>query len=192
MSNVLVGIPRKIYTKVSSGVQLLFSRKFLLLTNTTISMTSAACGDLAQQSYEMSIKRQQTWNQDRTLHISITGLILGPPSHYWYYLLDYIFPGSSVRIVAKKLIFDQMIGTPVGIFIFLSSLGILENSSVNKMLLEYQKCGKTLLISEWLVWPPIQVINFAFIPLRFRVLFDNTASFGFDIYYSYIKYTKDR
>ncbi|CAI9720713.1 mpv17 2 [Octopus vulgaris] len=192
MTNVFIGARKRIYHKVVSGVQLLFSRKYLLLTNTAISITSAAGGDSVQQLYELSIQRQQTWNRDRTLHISITGLILGPPSHYWYHLIDYLFPGSSIRVVVKKLLFDQTIGTPIGVFLFLSSLGILENSSVDKMLTEYKNCGKTLLLSEWLIWPPIQAINFAFIPLKFRVLFDNSASFGFDIYYSYIKYRTDK
>jgi protein Mpv17 len=36
------------------------------------------------------------------------------------------------------------------------------------------------------VWPPAQVINFYLLPTRFRVLYDNTISLGYDVYTSYV------
>ena len=53
---------------------------------------------------------------------------------------------------------------------------------------DFGKKGKDLLVAEWLVWPPAQMINFFLLPTRFRVLFDNTVSLGFDYYYSYVKF----
>ncbi|KAH9425710.1 hypothetical protein DERP_004927 [Dermatophagoides pteronyssinus] len=35
-----------------------------------------------------------------------------------------------------------------------------------------------------------QLINFALLPLRYRILFDNIISLGFDIYAPYVKYKK--
>ena len=51
--------------------------------------------------------------------------------------------------------------------------------------------GTTLFTAEALIWPPAQYVNFLFLPTRFRVLYDNTVSLGFDCYYSYVKHKKD-
>lgn len=40
--------------------------------------------------------------------------------------------------------------------------------------------------AEWIVWPTAQVINFWILPSRFRVLYDNTISLGYDVYTSYV------
>ena len=44
--------------------------------------------------------------------------------------------------------------------------------------------GIVLYLSEWLVWPPAQLINFYFLPTRFRVLYDNCVSLFYDVYAS--------
>jgi hypothetical protein len=38
---------------------------------------------------------------------------------------------------------------------------------------------------SWRVWPIAQLINFAFVPLHFRVLFGNIVRFFWTIYLSY-------
>ncbi|KAK6185569.1 hypothetical protein SNE40_007774 [Patella caerulea] len=48
--------------------------------------------------------------------------------------------------------------------------------------------GSTIYTMEWLIWPPAQLINFMFLPTKFRVLYDNIISLGFDTYYSNVKY----
>lgn len=47
---------------------------------------------------------------------------------------------------------------------------------------------ENIYVVEWLIWPPMQLINFALLPLRYRILFDNVVSLGFDIYSPYVKY----
>jgi protein Mpv17 len=51
---------------------------------------------------------------------------------------------------------------------------------------ELKQKGWRLYVAEWVVWPPAQVINFYLLPTRFRVLYDNTVSLGYDIYTSYV------
>lgn len=40
--------------------------------------------------------------------------------------------------------------------------------------------------AEWIVWPTAQVINFWILPNKYRVLYDNTISLGYDVYTSYV------
>lgn len=48
--------------------------------------------------------------------------------------------------------------------------------------------GWMLYAAEWMIWPPAQVINFYWLPTRYRVLYDSTISLGYDVYTSYIKH----
>lgn len=72
---------------------------------------------------------------------------------------------------------------------YFSTLGICERSNwrhVKNELLE--KGFENIYVVEWFIWPPMQLINFALLPLRYRILFDNVISMGFDIYSPYVKY----
>ena len=189
---IVLAFTRSVFGKITTKVRALFSPKYLLLTNMAITASLSSVGDIMQQSYEIAIHRQENWNKTRTFHVSITGLVLGPPCHFWYKFLDHYFPGRALRVIIKKLVLDQIFCAPVMIFLFLTTLGILEKSSLQEMLAEFQECGKPLLLADWLVWPPAQVINFYFLPNRYRVLYDNTISLGFDIYYSFVKFSRDQ
>ena len=82
----------------------LFSR-YLLLTNTVVSGVLEGLGDFLQQKLE----RKQNNDWQRTKRMTIIGLILGPPEHYWFRFLDKRFPGKSPRIVAKKVFLDETV-----------------------------------------------------------------------------------
>ncbi len=174
------------YAKAKTAV--LFSRKYLLLTNTGITVSLGCTGDVMQQKYEVICDRQNQWNPFRTKKIFISGLFIGPTCHYWYLLLDRIFPGRKVAVVMKKILIDQIVFSPVNISMFLVIMGYLEGMNGKQILQDMKEKGLTLLKAEWIVWPPAQMINFFFLPTRFRVLYDNTVSLGFDVYYSYVMY----
>ena len=170
--------------------------KHLLVTNTGICIMSSGLGDLLQQRYEALKGRQKKWNIRRTANIGLTGLILGPPLHYWYIILDKMLPGHTVRIVAKKVICDQIIACPFFIVTFLGILRLREGANKDMVVQDIKDRGPTLFKAEFLVYPPIQAANFYLLPTKFRVLFDNAVSLGFDVFYSYVafreKSTKDQ
>ena len=41
------------------------------------------------------------------------GLVLGPLNHYWYHMLDKFLVGATGRIVAKKVLLDELIASPI-------------------------------------------------------------------------------
>ena len=169
-------------------VQTLFSRKYLLLTNTTITIGLSCTGDLLQQNYEMFRKRQSAWNPTRSRNVCISGSVIGPTCHFWYQLLDRVLPGKTIKIVCKKVFLDQIIFSPINISMFLIVMGIVESASIKSIWKDLREKGLQLLKAEWIVWPPAQLVNFTFISPRYRVLYDNTVSLGFDYYYSYVKF----
>ena len=46
------------------------------------------------------------------------------------------------------------------------------------------------MLTNWIVWPGIQIFNFMRVPLLYKVLYDNFATFWWNIILSYITFTK--
>lgn len=51
--------------------------------------------------------------------------------------------------------------------------------------------GLKLYLAEWFLWPPAQIINFCFLPTKYRVVYDNTISIVYDIYTSHVKHNDE-
>ncbi|CAL1268388.1 unnamed protein product [Larinioides sclopetarius] len=150
-------------------------------------MAMGVAGDLVQQHYEILTDREDSWKPVRTAHMGAAGLTTGVLTHYWYILVDVFIPGSSLRCIIKKVLYDQILFSPINLTVYFGTVAILEGSTKH-LKDELLEKGKKIYTAEWIVWPPAQFINFYLLPLRYRVLFDNFISFGFDIYSPYVKY----
>lgn len=116
--------------------------------------------------------------------MAISGMTVGVFCHHWYKLLDNKLPGRGIKLVLKKVLIDQTVASPCIIFLFFLTLGVLKRSSPAEVWDEMKDKALRLYTAEWVVWPPAQVINFYILPNRFRVLYDNTISLGYDVYTS--------
>ncbi|CAK9803095.1 Mpv17-like protein 2 [Anthophora plagiata] len=177
-----------IINKLSATKLHLFSPKYLLYTNVTISLSLSAAGDILEQQYEILKGEWDKWNLNRTRNMAISGMCIGIVCHYWYKYLDARLPGRTLNIVLKKVTIDQLICSPLCITIFFLTLGILENNSWTKFKDEVVKKAHILYVAEWVIWPPAQIFNFYFLPNKYRVLYDNTISLGYDVYTSHVKH----
>ncbi|CAK9829171.1 Mpv17-like protein 2 [Anthophora retusa] len=124
-----------IINKLSTTKLQLFSPKYLLYTNVTISLSLSAAGDVLEQQYEILKGEWDKWNLNRTRNMAIS-----------------------------------------------------ENSSWTKLKDEVVKKAHILYVAEWVIWPPAQIFNFYFLPNKYRVLYDNTISLGYDVYTSHVKH----
>ncbi|XP_041375456.1 mpv17-like protein 2 [Gigantopelta aegis] len=185
---LLIKVARPIPRVVSACGRQLFSKRNLLYTNIGISVSLSISGDVLQQQYQINKKTLDSWNKERTTHVAITGFLIGPLVHYWYLYLDKWFPGRTASILAKKLLLDQLVCSPIYIVIFLVTLNLLEGATWMKIKSDAVYKGGVLYTAEWVVWPPAQLINFYFLPTRFRVLYDSMVSLCFDVYWSYVRY----
>lgn len=168
-----------------------FSNKYLFYTNVSISVTLSAIGDLMEQTYEVYTKDMEKYVYKRTIHMGFSGAAVGVLCHHWYKVLDKFIIGKTTDMVIKKLILDQLVFSPIMIVTFFGSLALLEDNPVDNFKEEVAQKFLTLYKAEWMVWPPAQIINFYFLPTRFRVLYDNTISLGYDVYTSQVKHNKN-
>ncbi|KAH8396415.1 hypothetical protein KR222_009944, partial [Zaprionus bogoriensis] len=166
-----------------------FSNKFLLLTNVGISLTLSSVGDMLEQQLELYNGEIDKFSGTRTSHMATSGVAVGIICHYWYQLLDKHLPGRSMRVVAKKIVLDQLICSPVYISAFFITLGILEEKQPHEVWDEIKEKAWKLYAAEWTVWPVAQFINFYWVPTHYRIFYDNVISLGYDVFTSKVKHS---
>lgn len=167
-----------------------FSPKYLLVTNCCISISLSSVGDCLEQQYELYKKDIDVYSTKRTAHMALSGLTVGVVCHYWYKIIDKRMPGRSLSIVLKKVFWDQIICSPIVISTFFLTLGVLESANKEQIMREIREKALRLYLAEWTVWPPAQVFNFYCLPNKYRILYDNTISLGYDVYTSKVKHGK--
>lgn len=167
-----------------------FSKKYLFYTNVLLSIGISSTGDILEQSYELHLKEIDYINFKRTAHMAFSGCTAGILCHHWYQILDKVITGRTFDMVIKKLLLDQFICSPVIILSFFATVAIFEENPLNNFTEEVRGKFWKLYKAEWVVWPPAQIINFYFLPTKYRVVYDNTISLGYDIYTSHVKHSK--
>lgn len=73
---------------------------------------------------------------------------------------------------------------PIGLGIFIGSMGIMEGRDTAHIQRKYSDMYKPALITNWQVWPLAQVINFRFMPLAYRVPFQSSCGVFWTLYLS--------
>lgn len=165
-----------------------FSDKYLFYTNVSISVTLSGVGDFLEQHYELYTKESDKYDIKRTMHMASSGASVGVLCHHWYKVLDRFIVGRTWKNVTKKLVLDQVIFSPIMILTFFGSLALFEEKPLENFRNEVKDKFETLYRAEWYIWPPAQLFNFFFLPTKYRVLYDNTISLGFDVYCSQVKH----
>ncbi|UYV79121.1 hypothetical protein LAZ67_17001170 [Cordylochernes scorpioides] len=167
--------------------QLLFS-KHLFITNCMFSTVLGITGDAIQQHYDILMGEKEKYELRRASHMAAAGFTTGIATHHTYRLLEKWMPGRALRVVIKKILVDQLFFSPATICVYFTTVGLLEGSTKTILKEELLQKGSKIYYTEWIVWPPAQLFNFYVLPLRFRVIFDNLISLGFDVYCPYVKY----
>ncbi|XP_050297705.1 mpv17-like protein 2 [Anthonomus grandis grandis] len=184
----LLFLQNRFAVKTRKFFNTMFSDKYLLYTNVGLSLSLSGLGDLIEQKYEIYSKEITEWDKKRTLDMTLSGTTVGVVCHYWYMFLDRTIPGYTVRIVFKKIIVDQLIGSPLAISTFFGSIALLEGSTMQEFITEVKQKAWRLYAAEWMIWPPCQFLNFYVLSTKYRVLFDNLVSLGYDVYTSRVKH----
>ncbi|XP_075979197.1 mpv17-like protein 2 [Anticarsia gemmatalis] len=180
----------KVIKSYQKAVDKAFCPKNLFYTNLLISMGISTLGDLIEQTNEYYKKDIDNYDFHRTAHMAFSGVTAGFICHHWYNYLDTVIVGRSLGMVFKKLMMDQFICSPIVILSFFATVAIFEDNPAENFTDEVKDKFWTLYKAEWVVWPPAQIINFYFLPTRYRVVYDNTISLGYDIYTSQVKHDK--
>ncbi|KAM4692762.1 mitochondrial inner membrane protein Mpv17 isoform 1-T2 [Discoglossus pictus] len=106
----------------------------------------------------------------RTLKMMGIGFcFVGPVIGGWYKVLDRLISGSSKSVALKKMLLDQGAFAPCFLGCFLTIAGALNGLSYKENVAKLKRDYKDAIITNYYIWPAVQVANFYFVPLNHRL-----------------------
>ncbi|KAG8227635.1 hypothetical protein J437_LFUL008712 [Ladona fulva] len=144
-------------------------------------------GDLIAQT---AIEEKNLKNVDyvrTTRFFGIGFFIAGPGLKFWYGFLDKrIAKGrTGVAVTLKKVFLDQAVFAPNFLASFIVLLGFLGNEPWFKIKEKLQRDYCDILITNYKVWPTVQIVNFYVMPLQYQVLFVQIVALFWNTYLSW-------
>ncbi|KAJ3045859.1 hypothetical protein HDV00_006123 [Rhizophlyctis rosea] len=130
------------------------------------------------------------WDKERTLRLSLYGLVFGAPiTHGWYKILDRrLGAGMDLSTALKKVAADQTIAAaPLTAFFFAvnsAAEGLDYNQIKNRLETNLWPTMK----ANWAIWPAALALNFWLVPLKLRVLVVNILGLGWGTYLSFVQH----
>ncbi|XP_045104110.1 protein Mpv17-like isoform X1 [Portunus trituberculatus] len=144
--------------------------------------TLMGVGDASSQFF-VEGKSFDEYEWRRTARFFAIGtFFVGPVLTKWYGLLDCKFGSGKGISAVKKVASDQLIFAPSFLGAFLSVLGITQGHSVAQIQQEIKTNYKDIILTNWSVWPAVQIINFSFVSLHHQVLVVQTFAVFWNTY----------
>ena len=96
------------------------------------------------------------WNPNRTCHMAASfGLTSGFLCHFWYKYLDHKIPGNTIKIITRKILWDQIFFSPLLIVACLGVAGIIEKSTTTEIKNEVKDKGRHAIPRYFFTWGSI-------------------------------------
>ncbi|TKY85510.1 hypothetical protein EX895_005672 [Sporisorium graminicola] len=77
----------------------------------------------------------------------------------------------SLRALANRVAMDQLLFAPIGLALFTGSMGYMERGSIDGVQAKFGEMYIPALLANWQLWPLVQLVNFRYMPLKYRVPF---------------------
>ncbi|KAM3603579.1 uncharacterized protein V6R79_025379 [Siganus canaliculatus] len=114
--------------------------------------------------------------------MSIGFFFVGPVIGSWYKVLDRLVVGGSKGAAMKKMLVDQLCFAPGFLAAFLCISGVLNGLTMEENVHKLKRDYTDALVSNYYLWPPVQIANFYFIPLHHRLAVVQIVAVGWNSY----------
>lgn len=173
--------------------------KHLLATNIISSGVLMSIGDFLSQTVEKrehsraiddGSRKVSGFDWERNAKMFVVGAVQGPLHHYFYGWLDRTYIGATLKTTTIKILYDQFIMSPVCIAAFFYSAGWMYYQSNEQITKEIKSKFVTVYITDWMVWPATQFINFYYLHPKYRVIYVNFITMLYNVFLSHIKHDR--
>jgi len=179
-----------------------YRRSFEAYPHCTLAIAGSALtalGDVVAQLSQQIITPEDNYSLGshydvaRTLRFFFFGAGISPIIGRWNKYLELKFPlrtrregatTGSFAALSKRVAVDQIVMAPIGLSIFLSSMGVMEGRSSKHIRARFEDIYRPALLANWKIWPAAQFVNFWFMPLPYRVPFQQTCGMFWTLYLS--------
>jgi hypothetical protein len=148
-------------------------------------------GDYLCQKLELKYKIISSFSWKRCLMQGSFGLAAAPYLHLQFcYIIPKLFPEHLKYSILKTLAYALTINDGIFNLLFYLYMDLISGKGIKGAIEEFKKKYIPTMIANWKFWPIISGINFTFVPIQYRVLFDNTGCIFWNIYLSFMQNKK--
>nr|CAD7446061.1 unnamed protein product [Timema bartmani] len=146
-------------------------------------------GDVMAQRFvekkKLGLGSVEKVSEDRTSVRLLRFPMMGPVLQYWYTILERIggTNGRAITVV-KKVLIDQIIAAPLMLAIVITTITLLFGQDLAGVRAKFRQDYLAVLITNYKVWPFVQLANFYLVPLQYRVLLVQTVAIFWNTYLS--------
>jgi len=144
-------------------------------------------------------RRPFHYDVPRTVRFFCFGAGISPFMGRWNKYLELRFPfrshrdgATSFTALFKRVVVDQVFMAPIGLSLFLSSMAVMEGRDLEHIRARFADIYQPVMLANWKVWPAAQFINFRFMPLHYRVPFQQTCGVFWTLYLSLLNSAESR
>ncbi|KAG5866488.1 hypothetical protein JTB14_004011 [Gonioctena quinquepunctata] len=147
--------------------------------------TLMSTGDLiAQTIIEKKPLKEVRWRRTANF-FAIGTVVVGPALSVWYRTLSKLIGHTGKSVVLKKVAVDQLVFAPTFLFVFITLINTLDGHNWKHIKEELNLKYVDILLTNYTVWPAVQLFNFYFIPLRHQVLLAQSVAILWNVYISF-------
>ncbi|KAI5627756.1 protein Mpv17 [Silurus asotus] len=103
----------------------------------------------------------------------------------WYRVLDRLVIGATKGTAVKKMLLDQVCFAPCFLGTFLGICGTLNGLTVEENVAKLKRDYTDALITNYYLWPAVQIANFYFVPLQHRLAVVQVVAVAWNSYLSW-------
>jgi protein Mpv17 len=138
----------------------------------------------------------RTYDVERTGRMALFGLTIHPIwVSGWFNFMDKwqgalpvgASSGTALGIGVRKMLIDQSTSSPVFVASFIASMAFLQGFDLQQIQEKIAQDWWTTVKGAWSFWSIGHVVNFAFVPLHWRVLYINVLSVAWGMFLSKIQ-----
>lgn len=177
-----------------------FAHRYPIASDIVSSSVLWSCGDVAAQMLEERSKID--WKRVGIQAI-YAGVIWAPFGHYWYRALDRIGHRMAASLVSQKsrdmsgqrrkvfltskILLEALLLHPVALVAYFVSIGKMNGHSMSHIGHKLKDDYVPTLGLEIALWTPLDLVNFAYVPVRHQLLVVNCGCFVESVGLSYIQ-----